>query len=292
LGSTGRYIGLDIGWNTRSIKFINSLVFKSRIGIAALSLELEYPLNVVNVYGPCQNRAPYWDKIFSKSFLKDQQVILGGDLNFSLVFYEVWATHVREDPLTSFFSEKMVECNLLDIGPIKLKPTRRNNRVGDASVAKRFDCFLIKDTLLKNPLQLKQWISYGGISYHYPIFLEIRKGSNKPPSRFKFNRTWLTDDCFTKLVRENWSPFSQEINCSLATHFVKNLQTIKGKTKIWAYQKKLSQDLELKQKYGEPNKSLVGGRRGWNHLAESFLTPFNILRTNMEPKNIPFKDCQ
>jgi hypothetical protein len=207
---------------------------------------LEDPLNIVNIYGPCQNRGPYWDKIFSKSFLKDQQVILGGDLKFSLGFSEVWGTHVREDPLTSFFSQKMVECNLLDIEPIKLKPTRRNNRVGDASVAKRLDCFLIKDTLLENPLQLKQWISYGGISDHCPIFLEIRKGSNKPPSPFKFNRTWLTDDSFTKLVRENWSPFSQEINCSVATHFVKNLQTIKGKTKIWAYQKQLSEDLELK----------------------------------------------
>jgi hypothetical protein len=224
--------------------------------------------------------------------LKDQQVILGGNLKFSLVFSEVWATHVKEDPLTIFFSQKMVECNLLDIEPIKPKPNRRNNRVGDASLAKMLDHFLIKDTLLENPLQLKQWISYGGISYHCPIFLEIRKGSNKPPSPFKFNRTWLTDDSFTKLVREKWSPFSQEINFSVATHFVKNLQTIKGKTKIWAYHKQLSQDLELKQKYGEPNKSLVGGRRGWNHLAESVLTPFSILRINMEPRNIPLKDCQ
>jgi hypothetical protein len=89
------------------------------------------------------------------------------------------------------------------IEPIQLKTTWRNNRVGDASVAKTLDGFLIKDTLLEKPLQLKQWIGYGGISYHCPIFLEIRKGMNKRPSPFKFNMTWLIDDSFNKLVREN-----------------------------------------------------------------------------------------
>ena len=158
-------------WNTQSIKVINSLGFESGIGITVLSSKLEDPLNFVNIYGPYQNRGPYWDKIFSKSFLKDQQVILGGDLKFSLYFSEVWATHVKEDPLTIFFSQKMVECNLLDIEPIKPKPNRRNNRVGDVSLAKMLDHFLIKDTLLENPLQLKQWISYGGISDHYSNFL-------------------------------------------------------------------------------------------------------------------------
>jgi hypothetical protein len=240
-------------WNTRSIKVINSWGFKLGIGITILSLKLEDPLNIVNIYDPCQNRGPYWDKIFSKSFLKYQQVILGGDLKFSLGFSEVWGTHVRVDPLTNFFSQKMVECNLLDIEPIKLKSTRRNNIVGDASVAKRLDRFLIKDTLLEKPLQLKQWIGYGGISDHCPNFLEIRKGSNNPPIPFKCNRTWLTNDSFTKLVRENWSPFSQEINFSVATHFVKNLQTIKGETKIWAYQKQLSEDLEIKNMENQIN---------------------------------------
>lgn len=189
MGSTGRSGRLAIGWNNRSIQVINSWGFESGIGITTLSSELEDLLNIVNIYGPCQNRGPYWDKIFTKSFLKDQQVILGGDLNFSLGFSEVWGTHARADPLTSFFTQKMVECNLLDIEPIKLKPTWRNNREGEANVAKRLDPFLITDTLLENPLHLKQWVGYGGISNHCPIFLEIRKGSNKPPSPFKFNRT-------------------------------------------------------------------------------------------------------
>jgi hypothetical protein len=77
----------------------------------------------------------------------------------------------------------------LELEPVKLKPTWRNNRVGDANVDKILNYFLIKDTLLEKPLQVKQWIDYGGISEHCPIFLEIRKGLNKPPSPFKFNMT-------------------------------------------------------------------------------------------------------
>jgi hypothetical protein len=53
LGSTKRYRGLYIGWNTRSIKVINSWGFKSRIGITILSLKLEDPLNIFNIYDPC-----------------------------------------------------------------------------------------------------------------------------------------------------------------------------------------------------------------------------------------------
>jgi len=217
-------------------KVINSWGFDSGLSITVISTELEEPLNIVNIYRPCQNRDLFWDKTFSKYFLKEHQVILGGDLNFSLGFSEVWGTHARTDPLTSFFTQKLAECNFLDLEPIKLKPTWRNNRVGEAGVAKRLDRFLIKDILLKNPLQMKQWIGHGGISDHYLIFLEVRKGSNKPPSPFKFNRT----------VRENWSPFTPGSNCTTGLHFVKNLQRLKDKTKSWAYHKLLSEDLELK----------------------------------------------
>jgi hypothetical protein len=87
--------------------------------------------------------------------LKDQKVVLGGDLNFSFSFFEVWGTYVRADPMTSCFTQNLVECNLLDLDPVKLKPTWRNNRVGDASVAKILDRFLIKDFLLENLIQMK-----------------------------------------------------------------------------------------------------------------------------------------
>jgi exonuclease III len=86
LDSIGRSGGLAIGWNSRTIKVINSWGFDSGLGITFTSKELEEPLNIVNIYGPCHNRGPYWDNFFSKSFLKEKFLILGGDLNFSLGF--------------------------------------------------------------------------------------------------------------------------------------------------------------------------------------------------------------
>jgi hypothetical protein len=90
----------------------------------------------------------------------------------------------------------MDEHNILDIEPVKLKPTWRNNRVGEDNIAKRLDHFLIKDTLLEKSFQLKQLIGHRGISNHYLIFLEIRTRLDKPSSPFKFNRTWLNYETF------------------------------------------------------------------------------------------------
>jgi hypothetical protein len=111
-------------------------------------------------------------------------VILGGDLNLSLGPSEVWGLHARTDPLAEYFGQKFVDCKLTDLDPILLKPTWRNNRVGEDGVAKRLDHFLIVDSLLEKQLTMKQWIGYGGISDHYPIFLEFRQGSKKPTSPF------------------------------------------------------------------------------------------------------------
>ena len=84
LDSIGRSRGLDIGWNCRTIKFLNHWGFESRLGITVFSKELEDPLNIVNIYGLCHNRGPYWDTVFNKSFLKENHLIMGGDLNFPL----------------------------------------------------------------------------------------------------------------------------------------------------------------------------------------------------------------
>jgi len=119
----------------------------------------------------------------------------------------------------------------LDIEPVNLKPTWRNNKVGEDKIAKILDHFLLTNSFLEKTIHMKQWIGFGGISDHVPIFLELRQGSSKPTGPFKFNRTWLIDDSFINLVRENWIPFHQEITLLASSHFVENLKRIKAKTK-------------------------------------------------------------
>jgi exonuclease III len=156
LDAMGRSGGLALGWNTQTIKVTNSWGMESGLGITILVPELGEEFHILNIYGPYQNRGPFWDTLFNKSFLKDHLVILGGDLNFSLGQSEVWGLHARTDPLAGYFTQKLVDRKLIDVEPTRLKPTWRNNRVGEDRVAKRLDWFLVADSLLENKLLMKQ----------------------------------------------------------------------------------------------------------------------------------------
>ena len=59
---------------------------------------------IFNVYGPYLNRIPFWDKLFNKSLLREDRVIIGGDLNFSLGQTEVWGPHACVDLLMNYFT--------------------------------------------------------------------------------------------------------------------------------------------------------------------------------------------
>ena len=74
------------------------------------------------------------------------------------------------DSLAGYFVQKLVEKGLLDIEPVKLKPTWRNSRSGDARVAKRIDHFLVAEQLVDRFFVVRQWVGNGGLSDHFPIF--------------------------------------------------------------------------------------------------------------------------
>lgn len=107
----------------------------------------------------------------------------------------VWGMdYVLGIPLLEKFGKKIVDCKLIDLKPTLLKTTWRNNRVGEDEVAKRMDCFMIADSLMEKRLSMKPWIGSGGIFDHYLILFDIRPGTKKPSSPFKFKKTWLEDD--------------------------------------------------------------------------------------------------
>ena len=81
--------------------------------------------------------------------------------------------HARADVLTEYFTQKLVEKNWLDIEPVKLKPTWRNNRCGEGRVAKRLDIFLVSERMVDRHHYIRQWVGSGGHSDHFPIFSGI-----------------------------------------------------------------------------------------------------------------------
>ena len=107
-------------------------------------------------------------------------MIVGGDLNFSLVEVEIWGTSARVDELTDFFHHRLSHAGVTNIPPIKMTPTWRNHRAGEDFVAKRLDRFLIADPLLESIDRIRQWVGGFGDSYHNLIILEISHGGEKP----------------------------------------------------------------------------------------------------------------
>jgi hypothetical protein len=55
--------------------------------------------------------------------LKEDNVIIGVDLNFAMHRSKVWGSIARVDSLADFFSSKIEHVGFIDIKPISLNPT-------------------------------------------------------------------------------------------------------------------------------------------------------------------------
>jgi len=187
LDSFGHSRGVAIGFREGRLKLLNSWGMFHGLGIEVLSPEFDGPLSILNIYGPCQERASFWNSLLAKFVMRDQNLVVGGDLNFSIGNAEAWGPSAREDPLSDFFQNSLTSHKLIDANLSKLKPTWRNHRTGEARVAKRLDRFLLCEDLASRILMFRQWIGEGGNLDHFPILLELSKPPFKPVAPFKYN---------------------------------------------------------------------------------------------------------
>ena len=109
----------------------------------------------MNIYGPYLDKERFWNNIFSLDCLKNSKLIIGGDLNFSVGFSEIWGARARVDSLSSFFSGKMDAFSLVDIAPSVIVPTWSNIRVGIDNISKRLDRLLVSTDLLDLDLHFR-----------------------------------------------------------------------------------------------------------------------------------------
>ena len=148
LDANGHSGGLAVGWRKCCVKLVSAWGMDSVLGAEFHSEELGFTFPVLNVYGPYLNRGLFWDNLLQHPLVSGDSLVMGGDFNFSLGQNEIWGPRARADPLTDYFIQKLVEKGLLDIEPVKLRPTWRNNRSGEARVPKRLDRFLITEQLV------------------------------------------------------------------------------------------------------------------------------------------------
>jgi hypothetical protein len=122
------------------------------------SLELNRPINLLNVYGPCTGRKEFWQRLDDLGLLAAENLILAGDLNLTTNNFEIWGDSAQSDPLSSFFQQIFYKNALIDLKPPEILPTWRNGRQGSAHISKRLDRFLVAESLLLPSYSSRAWV--------------------------------------------------------------------------------------------------------------------------------------
>jgi hypothetical protein len=124
-----KFGGLLVSWDPHF--FVFSLVLTcGGILLTGSSLVDKRRLTLLNVYGPCTDRKTFWKKIADRDYLAHTDLILAGDLNFTLNSDEIWGTTTLLDPLAPFFKDLFDNSPLVDVAPTELVPTWRNEEWG------------------------------------------------------------------------------------------------------------------------------------------------------------------
>jgi hypothetical protein len=141
--------------------------------------DLNKRLKLVNCYGPYGNRHDFWDRVKKDGILKEHNLILGGDLNFTISTREVWGSSPRIDPMASYFNQLFQEEGLIDVEPVKFLPTWRNGRGEQDFIAKRLDHFLINENLALSGYRYRTWVVNVKIFDHMPVVFQLDKEQEK-----------------------------------------------------------------------------------------------------------------
>lgn len=215
------------------------------LGLDLFSADLGTNLRVINIYGPCHQRESFWNRLLSLHILSAENTIIGGDLNFSLGYSESWGSSTQIDPITGYMTDLLERHDLIDVPMIKILPTWRNRRIGEAALARRLDRFIMKGSMFRQIHLYKQWVGFGGISDHYPIYLELSGPNKKPKAPFKFNHGWLQDPSYIKLVKDYWTQNPIDRADTLAKGFCMNLSQLKHRSIEWAREKNKQDNIAL-----------------------------------------------
>lgn len=58
--------------------------------VDVISIELSIPFYMINIYGPFHNCEVFWEDLMPTSIVNNDNIIIGGDLNFSLGHVQYW----------------------------------------------------------------------------------------------------------------------------------------------------------------------------------------------------------
>eukprot|EP00253_Pinus_taeda_P017589 PITA_17589 len=100
----GRSGGIALGYNPRSINLMGTWGGIGFIGADIYPTEMGTEIRMINIYGPYHHRENLWERILAANIFQSDNIILGGDLNFSLGYSKSWGHHAQADPLAGELS--------------------------------------------------------------------------------------------------------------------------------------------------------------------------------------------
>jgi hypothetical protein len=72
---------------------------------------------ILNVYGSFTARQDFWDRLALRGILDFKNLILAGDLNFTIGVNEVWGASSHLDKMANFFKDLLLTHHLIDLAP-------------------------------------------------------------------------------------------------------------------------------------------------------------------------------
>jgi hypothetical protein len=123
------------------------------------------------------------------------------------------------EKLVDYFNFQLEVVGRIDVEPLYMGPTKRYNMVGNASVSKRLDIFLVSNQILHGVNYYIAWIDPRRCSDHNPIFLELGYNNLKPSAPFKYNPKWIEEEYFQTLAKGHWKYFDPHSGMTSSEQF-------------------------------------------------------------------------
>jgi hypothetical protein len=240
-------------WNPRKAEF-DAFLTPAGILLEGVVKDTNLKVKLINCYGSYADRVVFWEELKRIGIFDEENLILGGDLNFTISSREVWGDVARVDPLQHYFSHLVQTGGLVDVEPVKILLTWRNGRKGQDYIAKRLDRFLISEKLVSSGIRYRSWICNDKISDHMPVMLQLEFGSDIVSYPFKFNAVWMEDQDFVSFVRNSWADLLGTEVLTPMESLVKKLKRLKSMVIVWERKKKVEGKKELVQLESELDK--------------------------------------
>lgn len=79
---------IALGYNPRSMKMLRAWECRGFLGADIYSSKFGVEIRMLNIYGSCHHRENFWERMLGTKIFQADNLIIGGDLNFSLGFLE------------------------------------------------------------------------------------------------------------------------------------------------------------------------------------------------------------